>query len=90
LPVLTGFVFYWWLEWSPKSWADPTCGVTDYELLAFLPVFAAPAIASAVWSRRTAEGPAATVWLALGALVLTAAACGVGFLAWFGRHMCGE
>jgi hypothetical protein len=89
-PALAGFVFYLWLEWSPKSWLDPTCGVTDYALLAFLPVFAAPTITSAVWSHRTGKDAAVTVWLALGTLVVTAAACVLGFLVWFGKHKCGE
>lgn len=88
-PLLTGFAFRWWLEWSPKMPLD-SCGVRSYALIAFLPIFAAPPVAVGVWSHRSGKDPAVTVWVVVGALFVTFGACALGSLWWFGAHMCGE
>ena len=89
-PLALGFVFFWWLEWSPKSWADRACGPSEYALIAFLPFFALPALAAGIWSRRSGKSAAATAGLVIGAVLLTSFACVLGFLVWFGKHKCGE
>jgi hypothetical protein len=87
LPLLSGFAFYLWLEWSPKIATDPQCG---YRLITSVPFFAIAPLLTGLQARRTGKGWAATAAFFLVALLLTAFCCVLAFLAWFGKHKCGE
>jgi hypothetical protein len=90
LPPLSGFAFFWWLEWSPKTWADPECGIPRSLLVTFVPFFAIPPLLAGIQARRSGKGWAASVGFFAGGLLLTAFCCVLAFLVWFGKHKCGE
>ena len=88
-PCVSGLLFYAYLRWSPKSWADPQCGASFV-----VPVFAVAVAASGfvAWSTARVAGrrAEAVVATAMIAALLAAAICVVGFLLWFGQNHCGE
>jgi uncharacterized membrane protein YdcZ (DUF606 family) len=90
LPFFSGVVFYAWLELSPKSWIDPQCGLEPSTWLVFIPCLLGPPLISAITARSQNRGLPATTALVIFVLLLTAGACVVAFLCWFGKHMCGE
>ena len=90
LPLLSGLALYWLNEWSPKTWADPQCGLPDWILIAYMPLVAVPPIFAALRLRQAGKGWPQAVPLVSLALLVTAAACVFGFLVWFTRHNCGE
>ncbi len=90
LPLLSGFAFYWWLELSPKSWADPACGLPGWLPFTVLPFVAVPAISA--WTQTRALGKSREAAVAAIVLVsaVTIGAAIVAFLCWFGVNRCGE
>lgn len=90
LPLLSGLALYWLNEWSPKTWADPQCGLPDWLLIAYVPLVAVPPILAAIRLRQAGKGWPLVVPLVTLALLATAGACVFGFLVWFTGHNCGE
>jgi hypothetical protein len=87
LPLLSGFALFEWLELGPKSWIDPACGAS---LLSCIPFFIVAPLVAGIRSRMIGRGWPTTAALVIAAAFLTAAACVLGFLTWFGKHHCGE
>jgi hypothetical protein len=90
LPLVSGSAFFWWLEWSPKTWIDPACGISRSLLPTFVPFFAIPPLITGVRARRSGQGWGTTTTLFVGTLLLTGFCCVLAFLVWFGKHKCGE
>ena len=88
--MLSAGAFYWWLEWSPKSWIDRTCGAPNWLPITFIPFLVLPALLGALEARRRGRSAAAALVLAVGLVIITAIGCFVAFLYWFGVHKCGE
>lgn len=90
LPLLSGFSFYWWLRWSPKTWIDPACGLPDWLLLTFIPFVATPGLVGWIRTRTAGRSREAAAAVVVGATAVTIAACILAFLIWFGLNKCGE
>jgi hypothetical protein len=89
-PLLTGVAFYAWLQWSPKSWIDPACGLQTWALIASTPVIGAGAVTPGFYAHGRQAGSLTIVATTVVTTVLTLGACLIAFLLWFGQHMCGE
>ena len=89
-PVLSGLVLYWWLEWDPKTWADPQCGLADAAVLSFIPFLAFPPLFAGVRLRQTGRNRTTAIAVTFVALLVTVLACAIAFFVWFAEHKCGE
>ena len=90
VPFLAGPLFYWWLKLSPKSWADPACGLAHWLPFTFIPFLAIPGLTAWIRTRslgKNREAAAAAVVVAAG---VTIGVCVLAFLVWFGANRCGE
>jgi hypothetical protein len=89
-PLLSGFAFYWWLRWSPKSLVDPACGLPAWVALTFVPFIVVPGIVASLGARRAGRSREAAAAIAVGVTAVTVSVCFVAFLMWFGLNRCGE
>lgn len=89
LPCLSGCLFYAYLRWGPKSWADPACGAS-LAIPAFLGAVGGSGLVVWVTSRAAGKRTEAVAAAAVIAALLAAGICVVAFLLWFGQNHCGE
>ena len=89
-PLLSGFAFYWWLNWSPKVWFDPQCGLPNWVVATFAPFLAIPPLFAGIRLRQSGKGWSTAISLALVVLGVTIVACLIAFYSWFVKHNCGE
>jgi hypothetical protein len=90
LPLLGPFAYFWWLELSPKTWADPQCGMQGYVLMTAPVFFVVPSAVAAIRARRAGKVAGVAAALAVSAFLISAAGCVFAFFVWFGIHKCGE
>jgi hypothetical protein len=89
LPLLSGVVYYAWLQWGPKDGADPTCAAT-LVVPAFVASVAIPALAVGFTSRAAGRRTEAALAGAVLTAPVAAGVCVLVFLTWFGQNHCGE
>jgi hypothetical protein len=89
LPPLCGFLYYASLRWGPKTWTDPECGATLI-VPAFVAAVSIPTLTVGLTTRATGRRTETVLASAILVALLTAAACVLVFLIWFGQNHCGE